>query len=190
MKLAACKRLALEPIRGTWYRAIARKHWKTALQTAQTSKVITRFNAGKAAVTPFEILYLAENSIVALYEVGAVFGPPEQAIANPHQSKVVPIDVHVLLRSIADLTDPNSQRSLDVSTQELTGNWEIYSPGEAPTQRLGAALFATENLEGFLTVSAKIPRCRNLIVFPEKLLKGSRIEFQDDITKKTHVIEP
>jgi RES domain-containing protein len=190
MRLAAGRRLALQPINATWYRAIATKHWKTALKADHTAQVTTRFNPGKASKTPFEILYLAENQVVALYEVGAIFGPPTQPVADPHQSKIVPIDVNVRLQSVADLTDPTQQALLDVSTQELTGNWDTYPPGEAPTQQLGAALFATKNVEGFLAISAQMPRCKTLVVFPQKLLKASELVFQDTISGRTHRIAP
>lgn len=190
MNLAGCKRLALQPIHATWYRAIATKHWRTALKTDHTAQTTTRFNSGLAAKKAFEILYLAENQAVALYEVDAIFGPPHRPVSNPDKSKMVPIDVIVHLQSVADLTDPAQQAILDVSVQELTGNWDTYAAGEAPTQRLGAALFATKDVEGFLAISAKMPRCRTLVVFPQKLRKGSRLEFQDTITGKSHRIGP
>ncbi len=188
MKLAACNRLRLQPINGTWYRAISTKHWKSALSTAHTSTVTTRFNPGKAAKIPFEILYLAENQIVALYEVGAIYGPPDQVIADPRRSKMIPIGVDVRLQSVADLTDPGQQKLLGVSPQELTGIWDAFPPGEVLTQRLGAALFGTEGIEGFLAISAKQPRYKNLIDFPQKLQEGSELVFSDTITRKTHRI--
>ncbi len=190
MKLSACKRLTLRPIDALWYRAIATKHWKTALKTDHTSQVTTRFNPGNVAKTPFEILYLGESQVVALYEVGAIFGPPVRPVPNPHQSKMLPIDVSVLLQGVADLTDPSQQTLLDVSIQELTGNWDTYPPGDAPTQRLGAALYATKDVEGFLAISAKMPPNKTLIVFPQKLRKGSELVFPDGITGKTHRIAP
>ena len=94
-------------------------------------QVTTRFNPGKAAKTPYEIIYLGENPSVALFEVGALFGPPDRPVANPHETKFVPIDVSVSLQPIADLTDPAQQVMLDVSLQELTGNWDTYPAGEA-----------------------------------------------------------
>jgi hypothetical protein len=66
VKLAACKRLSLQPINATWYRAISTEHWGSPLSTAHTSGVTTRFNPGVATQTSFEILYLAKNQIVAL----------------------------------------------------------------------------------------------------------------------------
>lgn len=61
MRLSACRHLTLRPVNSIWYRAIAAKHWKTALETVHTPLVPTRFNPGMAAKTPFEIVYLAEN---------------------------------------------------------------------------------------------------------------------------------
>ena len=188
MRLTACRGLALQVVNATWYRAIAATHWKTALKTDHTADIPTRFNPGKASKKPFEILYLAETQIVAFYEVGAIFGSPIQAVANPLKSKMIPIDVSVRLQSVADLTDPAQQALLETSLQELTGNWDTYSAGKAPTQRLGAALFRTRNVEGFLAVSAKMPPCKTLIVFPQKLGSASELVFQDLITGKTHRI--
>ena len=190
MKLAACKRLRLRSIHGIWYRAIAARHWKTALRTDQTAQIPGRFNPGKAATSPFEILYLAENQLVALCEVQAIFGPPHQAIANPHESKRITVDTSVRLSSVADLTAIDQQALLETSMQELTANWDAYAPGEAPTQRLGSALFGTKNVEGFLANSARVPKCKTLIVFPQKLRTGSEIVFEDHITGKVHRIVP
>lgn len=188
MKLSACRRLTLRPINAIWYRAIAARFLQTALGTAHTAQVLSRFSPGKWAQTPFEILYLAESPNVALYEVGAIFGPPKQSIPNPHLGTIIPINVSVLLQSVADLTDPSQQSLLDISLQELTGNWDTYVSGDAPTQQLGAALYATRGVEGFLAISARMPANKTLIVFPQKLRKGSELVLQDDITGTTHRI--
>jgi RES domain-containing protein len=187
MKLSACRRLARRPISGTWYRAITTKYWFDALSTTHTAEFAGRFSPGKAAIRPFEILYLAETPVVALYEIGAVFGPPEQHIAHHRKTKAVTLDIEVRLQKVADLSDPIQQALLGVSSQELTGNWGMYPPGEAPTQRLGAALYETKNIEGFLSISARMSSHQTLIVFPQKLLKGSELRFEDTITHRTHV---
>jgi RES domain len=174
MNLTACKRLALQPINAIWYRAISAEHWETALRTDQTLVAPTRFNPGVAARTPFEVLYLAENQLVALFEVGAIVGPPDQPIAHPSRRKTTPFDVSVRLQSVVDLTDPTQQALLETSAQEPTGIWKLYSPGEAPTQRLGATLFATRNVEGFLAISTKMHRCKTLMIFPKKPGRGRR----------------
>src|SRR5437867_3749933 len=120
MRLSACKRLARRSLHGVWYRAIATKHWSTSLSTAHTADVTTRFSPGKAADPQFEILYLAETPIVALYEVGAIFGAPDQHLADPRKSKNAIIDVEVRLQAVADLADSTQQALLNVSAQELT----------------------------------------------------------------------
>jgi len=56
MNLSACKRLALQPIDGIWYRAISAAYGRTALRTDQTVLVQTRFNPGQATTKPFEVL--------------------------------------------------------------------------------------------------------------------------------------
>lgn len=192
MKLGLCHRLDLRPINATWYRAIATEYFRTPLKTDQTSEYASRFHSGSANSRRFEILYLAENQVVALYEVGALFGPPAQPLSNPHARRVLHIDVQVTLQRVADLTDPVQQALLGVSTQLLTGHWDIEHTGPAPTQQLGAALFATPGVEGFLAISSKMPLCKTLIVFPKKLLKGSEISYKDTISArgKTHRITP
>lgn len=96
------------------------------------------------------------------------------------------------MQLVADLTDPSQQKLLNTSVQELTGNWDTYPPGHAPTQRLGSALFATVNVEGFLAISAKMPPCKTLVVFPQKLIKGSELLFTDTLSakSKTHRLAP
>jgi hypothetical protein len=190
MRLSACKRLARQPLRGVWYRAIATKYWATALSTFHTANVTTRFNPGKTADPQFGILYLTETPIVALYEVGAIYGPPSQHVVEPRKSKIATIDVEVQLQAVADLTNSAQQALLSFSAQELTGNWDAYPPGDAPTHQLSVALYATKRLEGFLAISAKMPYHKNLIVFPQKLIKGSELRFEDTITGKTHIIRP
>ena len=190
MNLEACRRLPLRPINATWYRAISAEYWKSPLRTDQTMCSPSRFHPGPGIASPFEILYLAENQLVAFFEVGALLGPPDQPIAHPIRSKVLPIDVRVRLRSVADLSDPESLAMLETSAQELTGSWVMYPPGEAPTQRMGTALHATRNVEGFLAISAVIPRCKTLIVFPRRLRKGSEVVFEDIITGRVHRIGP
>ena len=92
---------------------------------------------------------------------------------------------------MADLTLVPQQELIETTAQELTGDWRGYryraqnaatikDPiGAAPTQALGEALFGVRGLEGFRTVSAKLPYHRNLVIFPQKLFKGSRLEFRD-----------
>lgn len=104
-----------------------------------------------------------------------------------------------MLQAVADLTQVTSQNIVGTMAQELTGDWRGYtlrSPstsisqptGTAPTQALGAQLHAVPGLEGFLTLSAKIPYGRVLAVFPDKLRSGSTVEFVNTASSDTHRI--
>ena len=149
---------------------------------------------------PFEILYLAEDLQVALFEVEALVGPPGRpggVLAQPRLAWAL-INIRVQLQRVADLTVVATQNLLATTAQELTGDWEGYQlrsrrtsisepVGLAPTQELGAALYDVPELEGFRTVSSKVPYTMNLVVFPQKLQPGSRVEFAHP-TLGTHAI--
>lgn len=194
MNLRRCSGLPRQPLTGVWYRAIPLQHISTALQTTQTKWIPGRFNAGTGV---FEILYLCENHLVALTEVGALFGSVNNVIPNP----AVPwgiLNVKVTLNSVVDLTA--SIPTLDSSAQELTGDWRGYEDrasagslkgietGMAPTQSLGDVLYSVAPVEGFLTFSAKSSMYRCLAIFPQKVSSPSMIEFFDPSGKVIHTI--
>lgn len=160
----------------------------------------TRFNAGPNAQPPFEVLYLAEDPQVALFEVGALLGPPAQpggVVAHPRRAWTL-INVQVQLQMVADLTLVAQQQLVGTNAQELTGDWEGYHlrgpktsvrepVGIAPTQELGAALNQVSGLEAFRTLSARVPYSMTLVVFPQKLQAGSSVEFSHP-TLGTHTL--
>jgi RES domain-containing protein len=203
MNLAACGALAQRPETGVWFRAIQPQFWTTSLATAQTKSIPSRFNAGAHATSPFEILYLAENPMVALFEVQALFGTPTQpggVVPHPRQAWIT-VNVTVQLQAVTDLTEVASMTAVATSAQELTGDWLGYQQrgpltsvpqpvGLAPTQALGAALWAVPGLEGFRTFSARLPYHSTLIVFPEKLQPGSAVTFHHPYTGQQSVIRP
>jgi hypothetical protein len=203
MNLSQCAALQRGPLTGTWYRAIQPQFWATALATQQTRVIPSRFNTGATSTPQFELLYLSENHLVALFEVEALLGSPTYPggiIPHPRQAWTV-LNVDIRLRAIADLTQESQQQMLETTAQELTGDWRGYqqrSPatsvsqpvGVAPTQALGAALFAVPGLEGFRTLSAKLPYYSNLLIFPQKLQPGSQVVFADPTTGQRHVLTP
>ena len=200
MRLAACARLSLGPENRVWFRAFDPRHMSTPLATAYTAQVPSRFSPGPACASPFEILYLSENHLVCLREVEALLGSSTiTPIPNPTSSWLI-INVQVSLQQVADLTLVAEQRRLGTTAQELTGDWEGYQSrtphssvpqpiGTAPTQDLGEALFSIPRLEAFRTVSARVPGQMNLAVFPQKLLKGSRIAYRDSASGRVHEIK-
>jgi hypothetical protein len=180
MRLSACRRLELGPLTGTWYRAIGQEHWETRLSARHTITVTTRFSAGSPANPAYQVLYLAQDHQLALFEVRALVGKPENPIPDPRITWTV-LPLNVALEAVVDLTDPIGQKRIGTSDQELTGRWDQYKQsGRAPTQRLGAALFELPGLEGFL-VPTSVPGIsgKNLIVFPDKLKAKSRVEFRN-----------
>lgn len=181
VKISACSKLKRNGENRIWFRAFDPMFMSSPLGTTHTIAMPSRFYSGTLAASPFEILYLSENPNVCLREVGAIFGPFMNPIANP-TSAWITINVTVILKQVADLTMVSEQNRLGITAQELTGDWEGYSTrgalcsiteprGVAPTQELGQKLFATPGIEGFRTVSAKVPHQMNLVVFPSKLLK-------------------
>jgi hypothetical protein len=128
-------------------------------------------------------LYLAESHLHALLEVGALLRTSRAPIPNPSETWTV-LNLWVVLRGVADLTDLLEQERIGTTTQELTGKWNQYKrSGKAPTQRLGAALFDRPGLEGFVVPTAVpgVSGC-NLIGFPEKLQPRSLIKFRNTMT--------
>jgi hypothetical protein len=202
VNLGACRRLASAPETGIWYRAVRLAHLNTPINTAHTKATPSRFSAGPNASRPFEILYLTETPQVAQFEIGALAGDPlvVGGTLNAPGSFAV-VHVKVVLHRVADLTVVSQQNLIETTAQELTGDWRGYQQravatapvqepvGTAPTQDLGEALFAVPGVEGFRTLSARLAYHRSLVLFPEKMFKGSRLEFRDTAAHLLQVIE-
>jgi hypothetical protein len=191
MNLAAVALLVPRPETGTWYRVAGTAWIASAIATRHAPATSSRFYDPYSASPQFPALYLSDNIVVAMFEASALFGSLTMAggpLPAPRGSWTV-LSVSVQLQVILDLSDIVSQAALDVSAQELTGEWQGYrlrsgatnvmAPiGTAPTQMLGEAIHRDiRQPEGFTTVSAKVPINRNLIVFPDQLRAGSFVEY-------------
>jgi RES domain-containing protein len=202
VNLRACRSLSTSGLTGTWYRAIELRFWSSLLSTNHTTTTPSRFNAGNPGRPGFEILYLAEDHEVALFEVGALMGSPFPGgtiMPNPKNHWII-INVQARLGRIADLTELSQRRLIDTTVQELTGDWQGYTFRDSheklaaphwtnvPTQRLGRALHQVRDLEGFLTYSTPVPMRRNRVIFPRKLRRGSFVRFENPVTGATHRI--
>lgn len=170
-----------------------------ALSFAHTGSTPSRFNEGLGS---FSTLYLGEDHLVALFEVQALLGSPYATwVPAPRQNWTI-VNVAVALQSVVDLTLPRHQARLATTAQELTGDWRanhlrststsVSQPAgvPAPTQELGAALYSTRGVEGFTAISAKVPTHQILVVFPDRLLAGSRLECRDDKGKLLYKLRP
>jgi hypothetical protein len=158
----------------------------SALSTLHTTTTASRFSPARPGSPAFEIRYLAENPMVALFEARALFGSPSApGGVIPHPGcPLVTLPIAVSLGAAADLTDPVEAAIIETNAQELTGDWRCYATrippasfpaphtGMPPTQTLGNALFALGSHQALTTFSATLPDYKILVVFPDRL-KGS-----------------
>lgn len=152
------------------------------LHYAHTVTAPSRFSPATPTKPAYPLLYFSEGHHIALLEVKAIVNLSgyNQTISNPYDSWAS-FNPGVVLSAILDLTDITVQQILQTNYQELTGDWFGYwvrtlSNGSvrgnqqaAPTQKLGEALYCLPGLQGFLTISAKAPDRKNLVVFPDKI---------------------
>lgn len=193
MNLTAVHRLPLVPLTGRWSRAIPPAYWPRVTHTRYTRRVHSRFSPGKDGKPPFDILYFGESAEVISLECSLVFFDRRlnHSFPNPDAGTHLIVASNVVLQQIADLTAAENLSILETNLQELTGDWAIYNSFKhrphlaslanlAPTQELGQRIFDVPGIEGFKVFSAKKPECLCLVVFPEKLLMGSSINFLND----------
>lgn len=192
MILSNIAKIKTQPETGSWYRVTGPQYLATAIATNQTIVTPSRFYDPLTASPQFRSLYLADDVMVALFEAQALLGSPYtpgKMVSSPKGGWVT-LTVKVHLANIVDFSKGSSQKTLETTAEELTGDWRGYrirSPltqvsdptGIAPTQELGAAVFKDRrSLEGFSYVSAKVPYHRNLVVFPDHLDAASFVEYE------------
>ena len=199
MKLSQCGKLARGSVLGTWVRALHPRYLANPLGTAHTPRHASRFSPGTPADPAFEILYLAEDATVALFEVQALLGsayPGATFLPSPAGGPWTVINVHVDLQEVVDFTRLKSRALVEASAQELTGDWRGYAlrnpirarggihGSDVPTQMLGRRLERVRRVEGFISYSARIATRRILMVFPHKLQPGSQLRYYDPVTAR------
>ena len=193
MNLAAVSLVTDHPENRTWYRVVGTRYLTSALATAHTLAVSSRFYDPITASPQFTSLYVSDSPLVAMFEAQALFGSPTTpggSVPAPAGAAWTVLTVRLQLDAVVDLSDVASQGRLDATVQELTGDRRGYSQrsaattvahptGTAPTQALGEAIHQdARGLEGLLTVSAKVPYNRNLVAFPGHLRSRSFVEYE------------
>jgi RES domain-containing protein len=178
--------LSAGPHSATWYRAVNPRFTSTAVSTTHSKTITSRFSPASPYNPGFEILYLAENHLVAMFEAQALFGSPlTPGGVVPHPTaSLVTLAIQVQLSLVVDLSDPAQATLVDTNAQELTGDWRGYQQrgsatsvagltGKAPTQEFGEQLFALcPAVQGFLTLSARLPYYKVLAIFTKRLRTG------------------
>ncbi len=191
-----------QPHNAVWFRGVKLQYSAKPLHYTHTVTAPSRFSPATPAKPAYPLLYFSESHDVALLEVKAIVNLSgySRTISNPYDSWAI-FNPSVRLNAILDLTDLAVQQLFATNFQELTGDWLGYwvrtlsngsvrgVPQAAPTQILGEALYHISELQGFLTISAKAPDRKNLVIFPDKLKAPSdKIEFTDPATGIIHQI--
>ena len=125
MNLAQCRNVPRYRLVGTWYRAVDPHFLASALSATHTARITSRFSPATPARPGFQILYLAENPLVTLFEAQALFGSlstPGGVVPHPSRP-LVTLPISLELTEVVDCTDPVTAERLETNAQELTGDW-------------------------------------------------------------------
>ncbi len=186
MNAANVAALRQAPLSGTWFRAVDPRYASSVLSTARTKTISSRFSSATPSVPGFEILYLAENHLVAMFEAQALFGSPLTGVVSHPTKSLLTLAVTVELSNVVDISDPAQASLVSSNAQELTGDWRGYKHrswapssvprpvGKAPTQEFGEQLYGLcPEVTGFVSLSARLPYHRILVIFPDRLIAGA-----------------
>lgn len=173
----ALSELPTHPLTTIAYRFIPLRYAGTALSSIGSLKLGGRYNPPSA----FEVLYLSENPVTALQEIQMV-RVTDAALFSAKSSPRILLSVEMTLQAILYVTASDVQATLGTNLQELTGSWIAPNARgeEAPTQRLGRAVWDHGGIEALVVPSAQDPRRSNITVFPDRLLPGSRLRVFDE----------
>jgi RES domain-containing protein len=127
-------------------------------------------------------LYAAEDRETALAELDqvATIVRREAPTLARRIPPVVVLSADAHLRTVLDLTDPTVQEALGTDLAELRLPWRrAQRRGAAPTQQLGAAVFASGRFEAIRYPSARLEGGRCLAIFTERLVPPAFVEIYD-----------
>ena len=77
--------------------------------------------------------FQARGHQVAIYEVGALLGDPNEPLSSPKGTWVL-MSLKVTLNHVADLSAPRQQKLISTNSQELTGVWAHLASDGTPGQ--------------------------------------------------------
>ena len=135
----------------------------------------------------FEVLYTALAADTALAErEGILLTASGIKLARTVRTGI-PLRIDCRLGAVLDLSDERVRQKLQIPLADLLGPWLPWNvPGPddrrgvaAPSQRLGAAVYAAGRFEALLAPSAKDPDGRCLAIFPDRLQPASRVAIDD-----------
>lgn len=164
----------VEPFDATIYRAVG---YHYANQADLVTGIGAKFHGARwNPPGRFPAVYGSRNPFAALAETGAIQG--RFGIPFAQRTPLVMVAVAVRLKTVLDLTKGEVRRKLGVSLERmLDTDWEQAQRAgmEALTQAIGRLAFE-QRLEGLLVPSIQLLKETNLVVFPDNLAAGSRVQ--------------
>ena len=159
---------------GQGYRVFSPKYIRSPISTQGAFGYGGRYNP-----KGIHALYIAEDPVTGLAENRLIVSPQSSPLYRPATRILLALEYR--LQRVLDLSDTQVLEALSTSYQELTGDWEPYNyQGKtAPTQQLGAAVFASGQFEAIRYPSAQNRQQHNLAVFKERLLPQSHVRVMD-----------
>ena len=158
--------------RGTFFRSIDLRYLATPLSAVGSIRTGGRYNAKGA----FEALYIADTQETTLHETNAVFNFNGKIVAKKQPPRVI-LSIDVTLQYVIDLRDPKVQEKLKITMSDLRAPW-LLAQEEGRyivTQDIGDVARAC-HVEALLYPSATLDGATNLVIFTDRLRKGSIIE--------------
>lgn len=137
-------------------------------------------------------LYFAQSPVIALLEVGMLFGSPGDYVvrrSEPHMLVIVELEIP---SAVLDMTHEENHKLFETGYQELTGEWLLDD--EPATQRLGKAAYDSGRVVAIRYPSAR-PRGDqvepNLVVFRDRLcaLRGAVMRAYDPMSDLPSTVE-
>jgi RES domain-containing protein len=167
--------LAAIHVRGTFFRSIDYAFLARGTPLSAIGSVAAggRYNPQHT----FEALYLADNPETALFETRALMASGLRLIGVKQPPRVI-LTLDATLQAALDLEDELTLGALEIAREDLCDpQWRLKCERGEPvlTHRIGAAARAA-NLEALRVPSAVRARGANLVIFPDRLRNGSRIE--------------
>jgi RES domain-containing protein len=160
--------------RGTFFRSIDLQ-W--LLQGTPLSAIGSRIRGGRYnRKGAFEAFYIANTQETALYETEAIF-KVAGVVVGVRQPPRVMLSLEYNLHDIVDLREPTALATLGITIDDLKRPWKLAQAEDRRvfTQRIGAAARAVD-VEALLVPSARAEAGTNLVVFPDRLRKGSSVD--------------
>jgi RES domain-containing protein len=125
-------------------------------------------------------IYGSRSPQAALGEVAAT--ARRVGVPLKQRTPLVMVAIRVRLSAILDVANGAVRRLLNVSKDRMVSvNWdaEQRAKREAVTQTIGRLAFE-EGLEGLVVPSTRLRNESNLVIFPQRLRSGSRVEIVNE----------